>query len=101
MEMIFAPGFPSKQARELEMYCRTNKISCSHQMAASPELLMGSIILGIGFISKSFLDEFLKELAKDAYKWLKTGSAVEECSRTQPINTSYHIHVGNVFVHDE
>src|SRR5579863_3184578 len=67
MEMIFAPGFPVGQRRELEAYCRTNKVRCSQQLAAGSELLIGSIILGIGFGAKSFLEEFLKELAKDAY----------------------------------
>ena len=100
MEMIFAPGFPVGQRRELEAYCRTNKVRCSQQLAAGSELLIGSIILGIGFGAKSFLEEFLKELAKDVYRWLKTGSAVEQCAKERPINATYHTRVGNVFIHD-
>lgn len=83
---------------ELGGHKYTMKFECG---GAVSSLIIGTIILSLGFAAKSFFDAFLKELGKDTYGWMKAKLGLEKAKKVKEVKIQYWIQVGNVSFIDQ
>lgn len=78
-----------------------NLESLEQQISTPDPLIVGTVIVGISFIAKSFFDEFFKEAGKDTNEWLKVKLGLIKAKEQGELKTEYHIHIANIFIEDD
>ena len=98
---ILLSNVSTDQAEELRHSLGLENLTYRAQMSIpTSHLVIGTISLGLCFISKSFFEEFFKQAGKDTYEWIKVKLGLINAKKRGELHTNYHIQITNVFIHD-
>lgn len=70
------------------------------QLALTTGVVVGTVIVGLAFVARSFFDEFFKQAGHDAYEWAKTKAALIKARKEGRLRTQYHLKTQGIFIHD-
>jgi hypothetical protein len=103
LEIVCSPELPQSQVEVLHEAVASEGIDVSKQYSnvSSDAILIGTVMLSMGFAAKAFLDSFFQEAGRDAYAWLKSKLALRKAKAIQPIFVQYSAHVSGIYFSDE